>query len=248
MRYKTKVKCGDCGKRFSPQGLVGHRRTHKPKGQKVTCEICGKQFSRMGIGTHKWRAHGAGRNHKPTAPGVGHPAWNKGKTKETDSRVARNSRAVARTVRKKVKGGWSPKGPGQAAREATAKRMSQNNPGGRCKWFKVDGRTVQGTWERDMALKMCDLGIPWKRTVEKGNRSWFYHDDAGKRRWYIPDFYLPESDLQLEVKGYWWGRDKQKMAWVLEQNPTARIAIIEEKLFRALLAEPSKEGFLQLLC
>lgn len=31
----------------------------------IECEECGKFFSKKGISTHKWRTHGAGRNHDP---------------------------------------------------------------------------------------------------------------------------------------------------------------------------------------
>lgn len=249
MRYKTKVKCEDCGKLFSPQGLAGHRRTHKPKGQKkIPCEDCGKLFSKMGIGSHRWRAHGAGRDHKPTPPGVGHVAWNKGLTKETDPRVAANARSVARTQRKRVaEGTFTPNILTASQREAAARRMSRNNPGGRCKWFKVNGQRVQGTWERDLAQRMCELGVPWARTVKDGNRSWFYRDAQGKRRWYTPDFLLPEAMVQLEVKGFWWGNDRQKMDWVLSQNPEARIKIIEKDLFERLLVSPDRDAFYQTL-
>jgi len=129
-------------------------------------------------------------------------------------------------------------------------RFMEENPGksqARCKWFKVDGRTVQGTWERDLALKMCALGIPWVRARQKGNRMWTYSDQKGIEHRYTPDFYLPNQGIQLEVKGYWWGRDKEKMDRVLSQNPTARIVVIEEELYRTLLVEPSEERFLQTL-
>jgi hypothetical protein len=35
---------------------------------------------------------------------------------------------------------------------------------------------------------------------------------------YTPDIYLPEFDITLEIKGYWWGNDEEKMKCVLESN------------------------------
>lgn len=46
----------------------------------ITCPICSKCFSKNGIGSHISRAH----NRLKLAT----PSWNKGKTKETDSRIA----------------------------------------------------------------------------------------------------------------------------------------------------------------
>ena len=57
----------------------------------------------------------------------------------------------------------------------------------------------------------------------------------GKTRSYAPDFYLPDFDVYLEIKGYWWGRDKEKMELVIAQNPHKRICIITKSEFDRLL-------------
>jgi len=253
MRYQVKSKCEICGVELSPQGLVGHRKKHLEKQVKEQtrkpCPVCGKVYSLMGVGPHMWRAHGAGQSHKPTPPGSGHVAWNKGKTKKTDPRVAGNGRALSKGIRKKISEGTYNPPPVLTLeqRGAASRRMSRNNPGGRCKWYTVDGRRVQGTWERDIATKMCELGLPWSKAPGNGNLSWLYEDAQGKRRRYTPDFFLPDLGIQLEIKGYWWGEDKQKMAWVLEQNPESRIKIIEKDLFVELLACSDRTTFITTL-
>jgi hypothetical protein len=50
---------------------------------------------------------------------------------------------------------------GNKAREELSKQQSIKNRGGKSKWFEVTGQKVQGTWERNIALKFEELGIKW---------------------------------------------------------------------------------------
>ena len=211
---------------------------------KVRCPECGAEFPVKGIATHKWRKHGDGREHKPFQ---GIPPWNRGLRADTDERVARNALAVSKAITQKIQDGTHVVSVmGAEARERISRNMTEHNPGGRCSWFLVGEEQVQGSWERDLAVKMTDLEIVWGKKVSRGNRSWFYSDKKGIRRWYTPDFYLPEFDFQLEVKGFWWGDDREKMDLVLSQNET-RIKIIEARLYHSLLGAKSKAEFLDIL-
>ena len=122
---------------------------------------------------------------------------------------------------------------GEAARRAVSKRQSLNNSGGRCKWFEVAGQKVQGTWERDMALKFEEDGVNWYKP--KLNRDVLRYTLDDKEKSYTPDFYLPDEDLYIEVKGHWWGNDKNKMKAVLEQHQDKRIVIVEKDDFYKFL-------------
>ena len=122
-----------------------------------------------------------------------------------------------------------PNYPGPEARARLSKVQSENNRGGKCKWFTVAGKKVQGTWERDLALVFEELQIKWVRP-----KCWLYEMN-GKQRRYSPDFYLPDYDLYLELKGYWWGNDRQKMDAVLEQHQDKRIMIIEKELYKEIV-------------
>lgn len=57
----------------------------------------------------------------------------------------------------------------------------------------------------------------------------------GQQKKYFCDFYLPESNELIEIKGYWWPGDKLKMKLVLEQNPDLKIRVIEKKELKLLL-------------
>lgn len=161
----------------------------------------------------------------------GMPSWNRGLTKDTDSRVLNNSinskyalrfrKGKPHTIESKLK---------------ISIARSINNKGGRSKWYEVDGRKVQGTYERDLALFFETKGICWIKPTTS-NHSFTYEMD-GKIKTYTPDFYLYENDQYVEVKGYWWGNDRQKMNIIITNFPFVNIRIIERvELYKILRGE-----------
>lgn len=118
---------------------------------------------------------------------------------------------------------------GQEAKDHLSKRMSENNPGGKCKWFEINDKKVQGTWELNFAKYCNEHGIEWDRC-----KPWKYTMD-GKVRRYTPDFYIPSKDLYIEIKGRWWGDDRRKMDCVIEQHPDKNILILEKEKYNKLL-------------
>jgi hypothetical protein len=81
----------------------------------------------------------------------------------------------------------------------------------------VDGKQVSmdSTWEVIMAMRLDELNIKWERDE---NMKLPYLMRSGRKRNYIPDFYLPEHDVYIEVKGYMTESAKHKMKSVLEVN------------------------------
>lgn len=106
-----------------------------------------------------------------------------------------------------------------------------NNPGGRCKWYRFNGQSLQGTWELRFAKRLTELEIDWIKV----RKPWRYVSGE-KTKNYTPDFYLPENDTFVELKGYWWGRDKEKMELVTTQYPDRKLWIIEKKEFEKFLS------------
>jgi len=89
----------------------------------------------------------------------------------------------------------------------------------------VDGLEVKmdSTWEVAMAKKLDELGVKWARDESLVLE---YRTIRGRKRRYIPDFFLPEYDLYIEVKGYWTDAARHKMTDVQERNPV-KILILE---------------------
>ncbi len=92
-------------------------------------------------------------------------------------------------------------------------------------YTKPSGEKVlmDSTWETMLAMKLDDLGLSWERhdglVLE-------YRTVRGRKRKYIPDFYLPDHDVYIEVKGYWTDAARHKMKDVQERNPV-KILILE---------------------
>ena len=157
-----------------------------------------------------------------------HISWNKGLSKETDERILHNSIAVSLATKGR---------PGREHTDESKRKISlarsANNKGGRCKWFEVASQKVQGTWEQNVALKFEELGIQWLKL--KTNQHTFEYEMDNKIRSYTPDFYLPDYNVYLELKGRWWGRDKEKMDLVLEKYKDKKIVVIEKDNYEKLL-------------
>ena len=64
----------------------------------------------------------------------------------------------------------------------------------------VDGFEVlmDSTWEVALAKNLDELGIKW---VRDESMILEYKTVRGRKRKYIPDFYLPDFKLYVEVKG-----------------------------------------------
>ena len=81
----------------------------------------------------------------------------------------------------------------------------------------LDGNHVQmdSTWEVIMAMRLDELNIQWERDE---SMKLPYLSKSGRKRNYIPDFYLPERDQYVEIKGYFPDSAKYKMKSVAENN------------------------------
>jgi len=90
---------------------------------------------------------------------------------------------------------------------------------------KADGSEVimDSSWEHICAAKLDEAGIKWERSP---NLILEYRTVRNRKRKYIPDFYLPEHDIYLEVKGYWTDAARHKMKDVQSRNPV-KILVLE---------------------
>jgi hypothetical protein len=89
---------------------------------------------------------------------------------------------------------------------------------GRVKQITYDGIKFQGTWELEYYKWSISNNIKIERCEESFSYEW-----KGIRK-YFPDFYHPDLDLYVEVKGYETDRDRAKWS----QFPK-KLSIIKEK-------------------
>ena len=167
---------------------------------------------------------------------IGHIAWNKGQTLETNAIIKKQ----AETIRQKyINGELTPTWLGRKHTKNTKEKLSiirskalENNAN--YKYIKIfpvkniEGieYKCQGTWELNVANKLNELGILWIR-----NKRLNYIQDKIKRI-YNPDFYLPNSDEYIEVKGFFFKKNIIKMNLVMEQNPNKNIIFIDKKYYK----------------
>jgi hypothetical protein len=260
--------CKVCGKQYEDRHkFLGHCSAHKRNGGKLSgkepkiprikidenwkqenglykCPECGMEKTRMGICSHILLTH-KGEKSNLIAYNKKGLTWNKGMTKATDQRVFKLGREISKTILRQIKEGkFVKRKMSEDAKNRLSIEQSLRNRGGKCKWYEVNGIKVQGTWERNLALKMSELEIQWHKP--RVNKDVFSYFDI-KKKSYSPDFYLPEFDLLLETKGYWWGNDKQKMKLVVEQNMELKqkLVIIQVDLFQKLLKTKTKDEFIR---
>lgn len=105
---------------------------------------------------------------------------------------------------------------------------TSSNVCGRVKVEEYNGEKFHGKWEIEVAKWFDRNNIKWIRKIDPFNYFW-----NGGWHLYFPDFYLPEYNLYVEVKGYETERDRCK--WSVIQNlivlKSKEINLIKEDKF-----------------
>lgn len=212
--------------------------TKNIKEQKWKCSHCGACFpTRKVLYLHTGEHHS---NYDETGKKV---IWNKGLTCETSSIM----RKIVATKAEKYKNGelvgsFKGKHHTEKSKKLISEKLSINNKGGRCKWFEVDGQKVQGTWEKNVCEILSNENIRWKKI--KNHTLSFKYDVNGVVKTYTPDIHLLDYDIKLEIKGYWWGDDKNKMQRVRDCNTNTKVMIIDSAAYEKIISEKSIKNIL----
>ena len=84
---------------------------------------------------------------------------------------------------------------------------------------------MRSSWEIKFAYFLDLSGYKWlyeSKTFDLGNMT------------YTPDFYIPEWDLYIEIKGYWRKDAKRKFKLFKKLNPKVRIEVLAKKYLEKL--------------
>lgn len=157
-------------------------------------------------------------------------AWNKGLTKETNESVNKASKTLLRRFNTgEIQGGFNGKHHSILTRKILSEKANSFNNGYvKTKYYEVycpfikTSCKVQGTWEKRYAEYLNANNISWVKD-RKINMPYVVNEI---NKIYYPDFYLPDTDTYIEIKGYMWKGDKEKMEAVTNQHNDKNIIII----------------------
>ncbi len=190
--------------------------------------MCGEIFrTRREKQKHNKEKHGVTR------------AWNKGLTAETSEAVKRGRDTFMKRYKTgEIKKFVVSKDRREKISEAVSNWLSSDAYDTHFKHIKryfvknLDGieYKCQGKWEKAVAEKLNSLGIKWIR-----GKPIKYQIDGVTHR-YNPDFYIPDENRYVEVKGYYFERDRVKMQLVVEQNPSIEIYFIDYKKYHKFIS------------
>ncbi len=238
--------CDKCGKDISKSNFrrhyesCGFRKFHlklkdvrKIDENLYSCNYCEKTFSKMGIISHILRSHTNKELFNNCHVFSGETAWNKGESKESDVRIKNYSETYSKRLKNgEITPSFKDKHHTKETKELIGEKLSGNNHGGKCKWFdyiKTNGENVklQGTWEVRFAKVLDIIDTEWMKVKTGDNKhQYIWIDNDNIQHYYTPDFYSPKLNKYFEVKGYWWGNDKNKMKQVMSQNKQIKIEIV----------------------
>jgi len=156
-----------------------------------------------------------------------HP-WNYGLTKEIDERIAKYTQ----------KGGFSRRGIKQSKEHRNKLKLSHighpcyNSRGrGKCGIRKDLNQFFRSTWEANFARILNHLKIKWEYEMHR-----IFLETCS----YLPDFYLPELNLFIEVKGTRFGNRDEKLELLYKELPSFPIKIIDGVVYELLKKRYSK--------
>lgn len=218
---RTKIKCELCGREISRSNYAKHIRSHENGNfdkfnnmihldhNDLFCKYCGKEYkNKNSLAQHEIRckenpdrrAYSNLRDYQKSGK-----SWNRGLTKETDERVAKNSLNVKKTLNKKIENGWVPKFS--------------------TKEFWTDERKLEQS-ERRKKFLMCNPDKHPNRLLANNRKNFSYlenivadwlseHGIEYVRQYQYPfkessrfvDFYLPKLNMFIEVDGEFWHKD-----------------------------------------
>jgi hypothetical protein len=228
-------KC-NCGKEFEKKSsLSSHARfckSYVKEEKKIftgKCE-CGKKFEKaQSLNAHYSHCLIHRKGKKTSDRGSG---W-----KVSDESRKKGGKTYIENIKSgKIIPSFKGKMHTKESREKISDKMTEKNNGYiKTKYFEVFCNhsrkyvKLQGTWELEFSKVLDAHGIKW----EKDRKHFFYYVFDGIRKKYFPDFYLPDRNIYVEIKGFWFkskdGRidDRRKMDLVIDQNREIVFIIID---------------------
>lgn len=224
--------CG-CGQSVKNRFVRGHNsrgKNHPLYGKKHSAETR-KKISRARIGKHPppETKRKMSMNHADVS-GENHPMWGKHRlfSLETREKMSKSHIGLQAGKNNPMYGKHR---SAETKRKISIAQSGENNPNfgrsppkgsgtGRGSYCRK-GHWVRSTWERKIADWLFDENIEYQYEPER-----FVFNS---RISYLPDFYIPQCDLYLEVKGYM--RSKNKIQHKLFVQKGYRLLVIDKSVY-----------------
>ena len=152
---------------------------------------------------------------RPNFSGKNHPFFGK-KRPEHSKRMEGNQHLKGHKMSEEARRKMSENHADNSGR----KNAQYGKPTPHGKHIKYRDIWMRSTWEAKYAKYLDENNIDWQyesKTFDLGEST------------YTPDFYLPEKDLYIEIKGYWRGKAKEKFDTFKIQYPNTKIELLMYK-------------------
>ena len=203
-----------------------HRRLRKrdvnltQQGEELYCKYCGKQCkNKNSKAQHEIRCkNNPDRLDPRTYIKPGHSKGHKGSNQYIKAReLGLEFPEMSEETRRKIGNGWRGKHHTEEQKKRLSESMktavercpesySSSNVNGRVKHYEYRGSKMDGSWELEVVKFLDSKNIQWIKPGKGIPYQW-----EGKTHLYFPDFYLPEYNRYIEVKGY--RRDRDLCKW-----------------------------------
>lgn len=227
--YAVYRECLDCGKQIDDN----------PYNSPIRCYVCSAHFHSNPSKNKDKISKALKKTYEN-----GNSPWNKGLTKETSPILKETAEKISKTLTGRT---WE-EIHGFEKAHRLRREQSERSKGEKCYFFGKSlpnsgsyknaksgfredlGHSVRSSWGADVArlLKFMQISYEYEKT-----RFYMTKPDGSKCS-YLPDFYLPDYDLYIEVKGYYRDEDKEKMQLFSEQYSDIKLIMVDKTKFAEL--------------
>lgn len=175
----------------------------------MICKYCGKEYTKYGIHNHEIHCH-LNPNRIPGKSNFwAHPETRKNSNQYIKAKKENKQIIISDETRYKLGSSFRGKHHSLETKQKIKESIKQNINNDNWHLSFSKSRTIeykeykfQGNWEVGFAKYLDKLNIKWERPNKKFDYK--YNNDNHK---YLPDFYLPDYNLYIEIKGYPTQRD-----------------------------------------
>ena len=188
------------------------------------CKFCGKSCKNENSHRNHERLCPKNPDRKYVSHTIGHKAWNKGLTKDTDERIRKSAESFSKRYKGTELGKLRLGHPCSEEHKAKMRDIAfRRHLGGwhTSRSIEYNGIKLDSEYELMVAKELDSNGIKWERP------SYFlWTDNSGIEHRYYPDFYLKEYEVYLDPKNDYLINNKSARFGITDRE---KISIVEKQ-------------------